>query len=1221
MAKNIVTIDGNEAVSHVAHATNEVIAIYPITPSSGMGEMSDEKSARGEKNIWGTIPIVSELQSEGGASGAVHGALTTGALSTTFTASQGLMLMLPNMFKIAGELTCTAFHVTARSLACQALSIFGDHSDVMAARSTGFALVPSGSIQEVMDFSLIVQAATLESRVPFLHFFDGFRSSHEVQKIEALTYDQMREMIDDELVFAHRARGMNPENPVLRGSSQNPDVYFQGRETVNKFYLETPAIFEKVLKKFAKVAGRKYNLFDYVGAPDADRILISMGSSCEAIDETVEKLNSMGEKVGLIKVRLYRPFSVEYFAKAIPSSVKAIGVLDRTKEPGSIGEPLYLDVRTAVGEAMSSGLLNIKKYPVIVGGRYGLGSKEFNAGMVKSVFDNLKNEVPKNHFTVGINDDVTNTSLEYDRDFSAEDEKGYRAMFYGLGADGTVGANKNSIKIIGENTDNYVQGYFVYDSKKAGAVTISHLRFGHKPIRSTYLIQKAHFLACHQFSFLEKYDMLENALPDGTFLLNSPYSKDEIWDQLPIEVQEHIIDKKLKFYVIDAVSLGKKIGLGERINIIMQTAFFKISKIIPEKDFIKAIKDAIKKTYGKKGEKIVNMNFEAINEGLNGFEEVEVPANVTSKKKMPPTVPEHSPDFVKEVTAKIIQGKGDDIPVSKWPLDGSFITATTQFEKRNVAVFIPEWNPEVCIQCGQCVIICPHAVVRMKAYDPKLLDKAPKTFKSADAKGRELKGKKFTVQIAPEDCTGCATCVNFCPAFSKKDPKVKALAMVDKIPIRKDEKDNWNYFLNLPETDPKLYKSSTLKGSQFIRPLFEFSGACGGCGETPYLKLLTQLFGDRLIMGNATGCSSIYGGNLPTTPFCTREDGRGPTWSNSLFEDCAEFAFGMRLTSDKLKEYAEELLDQLIAEGGCKSKDCKCDVELLKGLRGASQQSQLEIEEQRSRVMELKNSIGSCKDQRCKQLVSVAHFLIKRSIWGIGGDGWAYDIGYGGLDHVIASGKNVNLLVLDTEVYSNTGGQMSKATPLGAVAKFAAGGKPLPKKDLAMLAMTYGNVYVGRIAVGASPQQAIKAFNEAEAYDGPSIIIAYSHCIAHGINMSAGFREQKNAVESGHWPLVRFNPDLVAKGKNPLQLDSKPPSIEYEEYASKEIRFRTLKQRNPEQYARLIAQAGKLSKCKYYHYKNLSEMSCIFGLDTGNCTHDCGTSKLPEKKEKKTKKE
>ncbi|MBU1626531.1 pyruvate:ferredoxin (flavodoxin) oxidoreductase, partial [bacterium] len=981
MTKKIVTIDGNEAVAHVAHATNEVIAIYPITPSSSMGEISDEKTARGEKNIWGTIPTVSELQSEGGASGAVHGALTTGALSTTFTASQGLMLMLPNMFKIAGELTSTAFHVSARSLACQALSIFGDHSDVMAARSTGFALVASGSIQEIMDFTLLVQAATLESRVPFLHFFDGFRSSHEVQKIEALSFDQMREMIDDNLVFAHRERGMNPENPILRGTSQNPDVYFQGRETVNKYYLATPEIVQKIMNKFAKMTGRKYQLFDYVGASDADRILIAMGSGCEAIDETVEKLNNMGEKVGLIKVRLFRPFSVEHFARAVPKTVKAIAVLDRTKEPGSIGEPLYLDVRTAIGEAMSDGLLDIAKYPKIVGGRYGLGSKEFNAGMIKAVFYNLKNATPKNHFTVGINDDVTNTSLDYDKEFSAEDDKGYRAMFYGLGADGTVGANKNSIKIIGENTDNYVQGYFVYDSKKAGAVTISHLRFGKKPIRSTYLIQKAHFVACHQFSFLERYNLLENALPCGTFLLNSPYNKDEIWDHLPIEVQQQMIDKKLKFYVIDAVALGQKIGLGERINVIMQTAFFKISGIIAEDIFINAIKESIEKTYGKKGEKIVKMNFKAIDAGLESIEEVKIPAKATSNIKMPPIVPDYSPDFVKDVTATIIVGKGDDIPVSKMPVDGTYMTATTQYEKRNVAVFIPEWNPEVCIQCGQCVLICPHAVVRMKVYDPALLSKAPSTFKSTEAKGKELKGMKFTIQIAPEDCTGCATCFNFCPAFSKKDPKVKALKMVDKIPVREDEKENWNFFSSLPEPDSRLYKSTTVKGSQFIRPLFEFSGACGGCGETPYLKLLTQLFGDRLVMGNATGCSSIYGGNLPTTPYCVRSDGRGPTWSNSLFEDSAEFAFGMRLTADKLKEYAQEILDQLILSSGCKSEDCHCDVELLRSLRNASQQSQIEIEEQRNRVIQLKNTIGNCKDPRCKQLVSVAHFLINRSIW------------------------------------------------------------------------------------------------------------------------------------------------------------------------------------------------------------------------------------------------
>ncbi len=1189
MAKKMVMIDGNTAVAHVAHPTNEVIAIYPITPSSPMGEYADAKSARGEKNIWGTVPVVVEMQSEGGASGAVHGALTTGALTTTFTASQGLLLMIPNMFKIAGELTSTVFHVAARSVACQALSIFGDHSDVMTVRSTGFALMPSGSIQEVMDFSLIAQAATLESRVPFLHFFDGFRSSHEIQKVEEISLDEMRALIDDEFVRAHRERGLNPEKPVLRGSSQNPDVFFQGRETVNKYYLATPAIVQKVMDKFAKVTGRQYKLFDYVGAPDAERIIIAMGSGSEAIHETVKYLVNKGEKIGAIKVRLYRPFSMEALAEALPATVEKIAVLDRTKEPGALGEPLYIDVRTAVGEALEAGKAKLSHYPTIVGGRYGLSSKEFTPAMIKGVFDNLALEKPKNHFTIGINDDVTHTSLDYDPKFSIEPEDVFRGMFYGLGADGTVGANKNSIKIIGSKTDNYAQGYFVYDSRKAGSVTISHLRFGKKPIHSTYLVNDANFLACHNFSFLEKYDMLRFAHDGATFLLNSPFGKNEVWDKLPIEVQKQIIDKKLKFYVINAVKLAQELGLGARINTIMQTVFFKISKVIPEDIAIPSIKEAIKKTYGRKGAEIVDMNLKAVDTALKNIEEVKVPTQATSALKMPPPVPDYAPEFVKKVTAKIIAGKGDEVPVSLMPEDGSFPVATTQYEKRNVAVQIPQWEPDICIQCGMCSLVCPHAAIRIKAYDPAILKDAPPTFKSLDARGKDMAGLKYTVQVAPEDCTGCGMCIEACLGKSKTEPGKKAINLADQIPLRKPEAENFKFFLELPETDPNLYKRNTVKGSQFIRPLFEFSGACAACGETPYVKLLTQLFGDHALIGNATGCSSIYGGNLPTTPYCVRRDGRGPAWTNSLFEDTAEIALGMRLTVDKLNEYALEIVDRLMVSD---DPTCIAAKDLLGEIKNADQSTQEGIEAQRERIATIREKLASAKDSDVKNLLSVADSLIRKSVWAVGGDGWAYDIGYGGLDHVLASGRNVNALVLDTEVYSNTGGQMSKATPMAAVARFAAGGKPLPRKDLGMLAMTYGNIYVAQIALGANPAQTVRAFVEADAYNGPSLIIAYSHCIAHGINMTRGLENQKKAVQCGFWPLYRFNPELKEQGKNPLQLDSKAPTIKFADFAYGEIRFRTLKQSNPERAAELMARAEKEVAERFSLYKNLAGLKC-----------------------------
>ncbi|MHC4259555.1 MAG: pyruvate:ferredoxin (flavodoxin) oxidoreductase, partial [Planctomycetota bacterium] len=1020
MNRKMVMIDGNAAVAHVAHATNEVIAIYPITPSSPMGELADEMTARGEPNIWGTVPSVTEMQSEGGAAAAVHGALLTGALTTTFTASQGLLLMIPSMYKIAGELLPTVFHISARSLACQALSIFGDHSDVMTCRQTGFAMLSSCNVQEVMDFALIAQQATLASQVPFLHFFDGFRTSHEVQKVEELTFDDMQAMIDDELIAQHKARGLSPDRPMISGTAQNPDVYFQGRETVNKFYMATPQIVQETMDKFAELVGRSYHLFDYVGAGDAEKVIVIMGSGADTAHETVEYLVSRGEKVGVVKVRLYRPFSRDNFIEALPKTVRKIAVLDRTKEPGSLGEPLYLDVRTAIGEAMGLGEAPFDKYPVIVGGRYGLSSKEFTPAMVKATFDNLDAAEPKNGFTVGIIDDVTHTSLEVDKSFSIAGAGLFSGMFYGLGADGTVGANKNSTKIIGDLTDNRAQAYFVYDSKKAGAVTVSHLRFGEQDIRRPYLVDEANFVACHNPSFLEKYDMLSSVREGGTFLLTTSYSKDEIWDTLPQEVQKQIIDKKLKFYIIDAISLAEEVGLGPRINVIMQTAFFKISNVLPLDAAVKAIKDAIRKSYGKKGEKIVEMNNAAVDATLERIYEVEVPNKATSKIRMRPPVPEDAPDFVKEVTAELIALRGDELPVSKMPVDGKFPSGTTQYEKRNIAVHIPVWEPNICIQCGTCSFVCPHATIRIKAYDEKHLEGAPKTFKSADAKGKDLAGMKFTVQVAPEDCTGCGACIVACPAQEKDENKKptgrKAINMASQEPLRTQERENYNYFLSIPNTDPQLFKTNSVKGSQLIQPLFEYSGACAGCGETGYVKLMTQLFGDRALIGNATGCSSIYGGNLPTTPYTKRQDGRGPIWSNSLFEDTAEFAMGMRLTVNKLKERALFLLDK-VAQAAC------IDAKLAEEIRQATlanDPAQAAIEQQRIRVDRLREQCEKSKCGDCKQLLRVADYLVRKSVWALGGDGWAYDIGYGGLDHVLATGADVNVLVLDTEVYSNT---------------------------------------------------------------------------------------------------------------------------------------------------------------------------------------------------------
>jgi len=1195
MSRKMVTIDGNSAIAHVAHATNEVIAIYPITPSSVMGEIADAKTAAGQTNIWGTIPSVTEMQSEGGAAGAVHGALATGALTTTFTASQGLLLMIPSMYKIAGELLPTVFHISARSLACQALSIFGDHSDVMVCRATGFAELCSCNVQEVMDFALISQQSTLASRVPFLHFFDGFRTSHELQKVEELSYDDMRAIIDDELVSQFRSRALSPERPMISGTAQNPDVYFQGRETVNKYYGSVAGVVQETMEKFAKVVGRRYHLFDYVGAKDADKVIVIMGSGADTVHETVDYLVSRGGKVGLVKVRLFLPFSTKDFVAALPKSVKKIAVLDRTKEPGSLGEPLYLNVRTAVGEAMEAGETSFAEYPVIVGGRYGLGSKEFTPAMVKAVFDNLDASSPKGNFTVGIIDDVTKTSLEVDESFEVSGEGVFAAMFYGLGSDGTVGANRNSIKIIGEQTDNYAQAYFVYDSKKAGAVTISHLRFGKSVIRSPYLVNRADFVACHNPSFLEKYDMLSEAREGGTFLLTSTHGPDEVWDTLPKEVQKQIIDKKLKFYVIDAINLAQELGLGARINVIMQTAFFKISNIIALDTAVKAIKDAIRKTYGKKGEKVVEMNNAAVDGALERVYEVKVPGKVTSSIEMPPVVPAEAPDFVKEVTAEIMARRGDKMPVSKMPEDGRFPTGTTKFEKRNIAVNIPEWDPKVCIQCGRCSLVCPHGTIRIKAYDEKYVQGAPATFKSADAKGKDFAGMKFTVQVAPEDCTGCGVCVEQCPAVEKDEKKEptgrKAINMVGQEAVRGQERENYNYFLSIPKTEASLFKAETVKGSQLIEPLFEYSGACAGCGETPYVKLLSQLFGDRAMIGNATGCSSIYGGNLPTTPYTKNSDGRGPIWSNSLFEDCAEFAMGFRLTVDKLKQFGLELVGKAV-DGGC------VDAGLADEIREAAladDPAQRAIEEQRARVAKLKEQCKRSDCAVCRQLLDVADYLVRKSVWALGGDGWAYDIGYGGLDHVLASGANVNVLVLDTEVYSNTGGQMSKSTPRAAVAKFAAGGKPGPKKDLALLAMVYGNIYVARVAMGANPNQTVKAFIEAEAYPGPSLIVAYSQCIAHGINMTTGYQEQKKAVECGHWILCRFDPRLKEQGRNPLQIDSKAPVLEFEKYAYGENRYRSLQKSKPEVAAELLELARRDAAERYSLMEQLAKLSCRVG--------------------------
>ncbi|MEH1970628.1 pyruvate:ferredoxin (flavodoxin) oxidoreductase [Nostoc sp.] len=1209
MNKTFATIDGNEAVARVAYKLNEVIAIYPITPSSAMGEWADAWSTEGRSNLWGTVPSVVQMQSEGGAAGAVHGALQTGSLSTTFTASQGLLLMIPNFYKIAGELTSAVVHVAARSLATHALSIFGDHSDVMAARATGFALLCSASVQESQDFALIAHAATLEARVSFMHFFDGFRTSHEVQKVKLLSDDDLRSLIHDNLILAHRSRALTPDRPVLRGTAQNPDVYFQGREGANPYYNACPDIVQRIMDEFGERTRRHYKIYEYYGANDADRVIVLMGSGCETVHETVDYLNARGEKLGVVKVRLYRPFDVQKFVAVLPTSVQAIAVLDRTKEAGSAGEPLYLDVVAAIHEAWGEEAgeqgagsrgedllprpLPSAPLPKIIGGRYGLSSKEFTPAMVKGIFDNLAQAKPKNHFTIGINDDVSHTSLSFDPNFSTESDNVVRAMFYGLGADGTVGANKNSIKIIGEETDNYAQGYFVYDSKKSGSMTVSHLRFGKEPIRSTYLIDQANFIGCHHWGFLERIDILKAAIPGATLLLNSPYNADTVWEYLPLKVQQQIIDKHLKLYVINASQVARESGMGGRINTIMQVCFFALAGVLPQEEAIAKIKQAIDKTYGKKGAEVVRMNLQAVDNTLENLHKVDVPQtiqNLNSSLLTPHSSLNSAPEFVREVLGKIMVWEGDDLPVSTLPVDGTFPVGTAKWEKRNVAEEIPVWEPDVCVQCGKCVMVCPHSAIRAKAYQPDELVNAPETFKSTGAKDKDFANQKFTIQVAPEDCTGCTICVNICPAKDKSAPLRKAINMAQQLPLQEQERKNWDFFLSLPNPDRRSLKLNQIRQQQLQEPLFEFSGACAGCGETPYLKLLTQLFGDRAVIANATGCSSIYGGNLPTTPWTTNAQGRGPAWSNNLFEDNAEFGFGFRLSLDKQAEFAAELLQQLGSE---------IDENLVYSILKAEQKSEADIWEQRERIELLQQKLDeivtfdSNLKSKIQNLKSLADYLVRKSVWIVGGDGWAYDIDFGGIDHVIASGRNVNILVMDTEVYSNTGGQSSKATPRAAVAKYAASGKPAPKKDLGMIAMTYGNVYVASVALGARDEHTLKAFLEAEAYDGPSIIIAYSHCIAHGINMTTGMNHQKTLVESGRWLLYRHNPELLNQGKNPLQLDMRSPTQSVEHSMYQENRFKMLTKSKPDVAKHLLEQAQAEVDARWQMYQYLAKRDIL----------------------------
>jgi len=1177
-------VDGNEATASVAYRLSEVIAIYPITPASPMGELADEWSVRGTKNLWGTVPHVIEMQSEGGAAGAVHGALQVGALATTFTASQGLLLMLPNMYKIAGELTAYTMHVAARTIATHALSIFGDHSDVMACRQSGFALLASGSVQEAHDLACVAHTATLEARIPFLHFFDGFRTSHEIAKVELLSDEQLLDVAKEELIGAHRERALSPEHPFIRGTAHNPDTYFQAREASNRFYEACPAIVQSAMQRLAETCGRPYRLFDYVGHPEAERVLVLMGSGAEVAHETVDHLVAQGERVGLVKVRLYRPFSMPHFLEALPPTVRVIAALDRTKEPGSVGEPLYLDVCAAVMEGQARGLRGDPGVtPLIVGGRYGLSSKEFDPAMVIGVFAELAKQEPRTRFTVGIDDDVTGMSIDYDRNLDIEPDEVVRAVFFGLGADGTVGANKNSIKIIGEETDSFAQAYFVYDSKKSGGTTVSHLRFGPKPIRSSYLIKQAGFVACHQFEFVKKLDMLTYVRPGGMFLLNAAYGSDEIWDQLPCEVQEQIIEKNLEFFVIDAYKIANKNNIGVRINTIMQTCFFAVSGVLPRDQAMEKIKAAIEKTYGSKGKEVVRKNFEAVSDTLSHLHKVTLPDRATACDEMPPIVSEEAPQFVKETIAPMMVGKGDLLPVSLFPVDGTWPSGTSRWEKRNIARQIPVWDPEFCIQCGHCAFVCPHATIRINVCEPEALEGAPPGFKSTEARGRDLAGKRFVVQVAPEDCTGCRLCVTCCPGKDKTNPEHKAINMHPQAPLWEQERKNWTFFQSIPRPDRSVFKGD-VKGSQLLEPLFEYSGCCAGCGETPYIKLFTQLFGDRALIANATGCSSIYGGNLPTTPFTVNAQGRGPAWSNSLFEDNAEFGLGMRLAIDKEMEFARELLTRLSGQVG---------EELAHQLLTADQSDETGIAGQRERVAQLRRLLSGIAGPEARRLEQLADYLVRRSVWIVGGDGWAYDIGYGGLDHVLAMGRDVNILVLDTQVYSNTGGQMSKATPLGAVAKFAAAGKGTPRKDLGLMAMVYESVYVAQVAFGAKESQTVRAFTEAESYPGTSLIIAYSHCIAHGYDLALGCKQQSLAVRSGHWPLYRFDPRRVDQGLNPLQLDSAAPDVALNEFAEGETRYRMLDRMDPDRARRLMKHAAAQAQARYARLQELSRPGAV----------------------------
>ncbi|MCO5297303.1 MAG: pyruvate:ferredoxin (flavodoxin) oxidoreductase [Fimbriimonadaceae bacterium] len=1182
MSKNrlVDTIDGNEAAASVAYRVNEVCAIYPITPSSTMAELADQWSSEGRTNVWGNVPDVVEMQSEGGAAGTVHGALQSGSLTTTFTASQGLMLMTPNMFKIAGELTSCVIHVAARSLATQSLSIFGDHQDVMAVRPAGFAQLASSSVQEAHDMALIAQAATLEARLPFLHFFDGFRTSHEINKIELLSDDQIREMVDEKLVIAHRRRALNPDHPFVRGTAQNPDVYFQAREACGAYYERCPEIVEHAMERFHKIAGRRYRLFDYFGDPDAERVIVLMGSGAEAARETVEHLVERGEKVGVVQVHLFRPFSASHLLQALPASARAVAVLDRTKEPGAAGEPLYLDVVASLSEAHAEGRLDAM--PKVVGGRYGLSSKEFHPGMVKAVFDALAEGRPKNHFTIGIDDDVLHTSLAYDPEFSTEGDDVHRALFYGLGADGTVGANKNTIKIIGDDPQFYAQGYFVYDSKKSGSQTVSHVRFGHKPIRSTYLIRSAQFVGCHQFAFVERIDVLRHAAEGATLLLNSPYAASEVWEHLPRAMQEQILKKKVRVFTIDASRVAREVGMANRTNTIMQTCFFAISGVLPREEAIEKIKNAVKKTYGRKGEEVVRKNFEAIDQTLANLQEVPIPAQPVGDVRMRATVPDAAPEFVQKVTAEIMAGRGDALPVSALPDDGTYPSGTSRWEKRDIAEFVPIWDPEICIQCGNCAFVCPHATIRARLFSRDRLEAAPEGFPSAPIDARGFPDTQYALHVFEEDCTGCALCVEACPVRSKEEAGRRAINMAPKPQHGEASKARAAFFESLPVNDRSSVDFSTVRGTQFLEPLFEFSGACAGCGETPYLRLLTQLFGDRMMVANATGCSSIYGGNLPTTPWSVNHEHRGPSWSNSLFEDNAEFGLGMRLAADRHMALGHRMLRALAPDLG---------QEFVEELIHAPQRLESEIRRQRDRVEELRKRLATLDRPEVAQLESVADHLVRRSVWIVGGDGWAYDIGSSGLDHVLASGRDVNILVMDTEVYSNTGGQASKATPLAAVAKFANAGKQVGKKDLALQAIAYGYVYVARIALGANPQQTLLALREAETFPGPSLVLAYSHCIAHGIPMETGLDQQSRAVHSGYWPLVRFNPELRAAGVNPFALDSAKPTLKLKEFTDNELRFRMLRQTNPRNADKLMDDAQAAVERRWKLYEEMASLS------------------------------